>query len=187
MDHTILYQLQAEIWFAGTQTPDPLLVHMHETQTAALVAADNSVILHFLKALWSYRIMQSLLWNKDAQPLGVTQIYFYPEKNRCSSCRLHMPHENYEAGSKKRQKITIFISVIHSITPLTTSSMSLTYWAGARTCSQTRTSAKVTGRCLPQVRDVAKPLFPLFLCFEIFLCPTFMSSSPSLRSTRDKD
>lgn len=120
MDHTILYQLRAEIRFAGTQTPDPLLVHMHETQTAALVAADNSVILHFLKALWSYRIMQSLLWNKDAQPSGVTQIYFYPEKTRCSSCRLHMPHENYEAGSKKRQKITIYISVIHSITPLTT-------------------------------------------------------------------
>lgn len=78
---------------------------MHETQTAALEAADNSVILHFLKALWSYGIMQSRLRNKDEQPSEVAQIYFFPRKKKkkhgCSSCRLAYATRKLSNGSEE--------------------------------------------------------------------------------------
>lgn len=117
----------------------------------------------------------------------------FPQKKKkknmdAAAVDLHMLHGNYPTDPKKRQKITISIGVNHSITPLLQhSSMSPTFWAGVLTCSHTRTSAKVTRRRRPALPDVAKPLFPLFLCFQIFLRPTFMSSSPALRGTRDKD
>lgn len=67
------------------------------------------------------------------------------------------------------RKITIYISVNHSITLLLQSSMSPTCCAWVPTCSRARTSAKVTWICLPPEWDVTLPLFPLFLCFQIFL------------------
>lgn len=143
---------------------------MHETQTAALVAADNSVILHFLQALWSYRIMQSLLWNKAFRS---HRDLLFPEKQIDVPARLHMPKENNEADPKKRQKITINISVNHSVTPHTTIQHVSNLLGRSSSCSQTRSPAKVTWRCLPPVRDVAKPRFPLFLCLEIFLASHF--------------
>lgn len=123
--------------------------------------------------------MQPLLRHKDAQ------MYFSPENNRSTSCRSQMKTTRRDA--KKMRKIPIYTRVNHSITPCRQSGASPTYWAGVHTCSQTRSSAKVRWRCLPPAPDVAEPLLPLFLCLEIFLCPTFMSSSPALRSTGDKD
>lgn len=119
------------------------------------------------------------------KPSGVTWIYFSPgKKKRSTSCMLYMA-KAWAGIRRGGRKITVYISVNHGITLLLQSSVSPTCCAGVPTCSRTRTSAKVTWICLPPEWDVTLPLFPLFLCFQIFLCPTFMSSS--LTSRRDKD
>lgn len=153
-------------WVTGTYTRDPL--HTHETQTAALVVADNSVILHFLKALWSYAITQP---RSLREPHGFT--FPQEKKKRSSSCTPHMA-KAWAGIRRGGRKSSVCMSVDHGRSLLLPSSKSPTHLCKGNVN-------------LPPEWDVTLPLLPLFLCSQIFLCPTFMSSSPALPSRRDKD
>lgn len=76
-----------------------LCTSMKHPQTAVPGAANNTVVLYFLQALWSHRIMQSLPHDKDVQPWGSNTDLLFPRQNKChTSLTLQMPHEECEPG-----------------------------------------------------------------------------------------
>lgn len=179
---------------------------MKQPQTAVLGAADNTVVLYFLQALWSHRIMQSLPHDKDAQPWGSYTDLLFPRQNKChTSLTLQMPHEESEPGSKQlahswKAPFASHVSLCrlqpsHSLPTIQNTSRTL-----KSVCGQVHTHADK--HATPQkhteheafllllVWEIRLPhsVFSLSLCFEIFSSvPVFMSSSAALKSTRDKD
>lgn len=114
-----------------------------------------------------------------------------------------MPHEEYEPGFK--QLVHSWKAPLASHLSLrrqqlyrlpTIQSMSLTYkiclWPGAHTQTDMRLHKRHTEHeafLLPvwEIRPPALCFLFVSVLWDIFLCPSFMSSSAALKSTRDKD
>lgn len=134
-----------------------LSTYMKHPYTAVPGAVDNNVILYFLQALWSHRIMQSLPHDRDVQPWGsITDLLF------------RHTHKSDTADATWRTWARVQ-PLVHSCTapfvldeslrrqdlyrPQRNKSMSLTdticLWPGAHTCWQNMQLHKDTQKMKP--------------------------------------
>lgn len=169
---------------------------MKHPQTAVPGAADNTVVLYFLQALWSHRIMQSLPHDKDAQPWGSSADLLFPRQNKChTSLTLQMPHEEYEPGSKQLVTQLKKLHLTTALSPANNQEHVPNLQKSVARCTLMQANMRLQQRhtdheafCCQWEKLDWLSLFPLCLwLWDIFLCPSFMSSSAALRSTRDKD
>lgn len=178
-------------------------IRMKRRQTAVPEATDNSVILYFLKALWSGRIMQSLPNDSDVQHSGSYWFTFCSDKINATAVWLGRCHKKkYKTGSE--QPVEGSIRAAHTVSlcklqlyrrPTIPNIPNLCVCPGAHKhagkhadATKAHGARKNAAGCW--FRNVRLPPF----CFhfvsglwDIFLCPSFMSSSAALTGSGDKD